>query len=109
MYAGKLVFSQVMDFMPMHGVRPDNLPGEPARHRGLLARPEPQTLSRGHPRQSVQSNTGGCQRGARLAHLFDMQPSLYTILQVLSVSTLEKTPINQAFRGLYKGISMLSG
>ena len=77
MYAGKIVFAQVIDHLPVHslaplrpplrrrsqaaklllprsvsvhGLRAADLSREPARHRGLPARPAHQALPHGHPR-----------------------------------------------------------
>jgi hypothetical protein len=53
----------------LHGFRPVNLPGKPARHRSLPTRTEQQTLSHGHTSQSFSQYFGRSQRKTRLAHL----------------------------------------
>src|SRR2546423_12393562 len=58
-----------------HGVRPVDLPGEPARHRNLLVGAGLETLFHGLPRTGAALNAGRCQRGARLAHLRGAGPA----------------------------------
>ena len=96
MHAGKLVFAQLMEHLPLrtfhqcvaqifrsisnsqvlasrsvsvHGFRTTDLPRESARHRNLSARPPSQALPFGHTRQHRQEYAGRCQRAARLPHL----------------------------------------
>ena len=56
--------------VPVHGVRATDLSAEPARHRGVSARPAPEALA---PRDSFDGRTQyarQCKCGARLAYLF---------------------------------------
>ena len=96
MYAGKLVFAQIMEHLPLHtfrrimaryagerkvksfscldqflciGVRTTDLSAEPARHRSVSARPALEVVP---PRDSLDGRTQyarQCECGARLAHL----------------------------------------
>ena len=56
------------------GLRPADLPREPARHRGLPAFHERQTVPHGIPRQGCALHAGRRQRVPRLAHLCRLRP-----------------------------------
>ena len=92
MNTGKTLFAQLMDFLPwttftrdrrpvwrrspgpdaflrraipVHGLRPADLPGKPARHRDLPLGPRIETLSHGLPPAGPALDAGRCQRKAR--------------------------------------------
>ena len=96
MNTGRIIFSQLMDFLPrtqippmrsslrrrttcadllllgsvpLHGLRAIDLSREPARHRDLPACAWQQTLPRRHSRQPLAQHAGRRQRKTRLAHL----------------------------------------
>jgi len=54
--------------VPSHGLRPTDLPREPARHRSVLVGPGGQALPHGLSRTDSALDVGRCQRVARLAH-----------------------------------------
>ena len=54
--------------IPIHGLRPADLPGKPARHRDLPLGPRIETLSHGLPPAGPALDAGRCQRKARLAY-----------------------------------------
>ncbi len=68
MYAGKLVFAQVMDHMPVHTFK-----------------------------TQVRIAISVYVLVAILKKRLDLDASLYTILQVLSVTAFEKAPLQQLF------------
>ena len=53
----------------LHGVRPTDISGKPARHRSVSASARKQAVPLGHSESSVAQHAGRCQRSARLAHL----------------------------------------
>ena len=102
MNTGKTLFAQLMDFLPwttftrivdrywrrspgpdaflrraipVHGLRPADLPGKPERHRDLPLGPRIETLSHGLPPAGPALDAGRCQRKARLAYPCGVWPS----------------------------------
>lgn len=86
MNSGKLIFSQVMDFLPLHtllsgktlylsrpiflhGLRSTNISREPSRYRSMPSLPTAQTLSHGHEKRRISFDTRRGQRTKRLAHI----------------------------------------
>ena len=55
--------------VPGHGLRPTDLPREPARHRSVFVGPGGEALPHGLSRADSALDAGRCQRVARLAHL----------------------------------------
>lgn len=60
--------------VPVHGLRPADLPGEPAEHPGLSALGQPEALPQGHPRKRLPQYSGSRQTNTRLAHLRRLRP-----------------------------------
>ena len=108
MFAGRLIFKQVMDLMPlptfrrcvskyqgrfqsknilvprpisMHGFRPDYSSGKSARYRDLSAISKQEAVSYGHPRKSFKVDTCRCQRKARLANIRRIRTKSYRYSQ----------------------------
>ena len=104
MNTGKTLFAQLMDFLPwttftrivdryggdhrvrtlscagaipVHGLRPADLPGKPARHRDLPLDPRIETLSHGLPPAGPALDAGRCQRKARLAYPCGVGPAAH--------------------------------
>ena len=104
MNTGKTLFAQLMDFLPwttftrivdryggdhrvrtlslrraipVHGLRPADLPGKPARHRDLPLGPRIETLSHGLPPAGPALDAGRCQRKARLAYPCGVGPAAH--------------------------------
>ena len=69
--SGKLQHKELHLSKPisLYGIRPDYLPREPARHRGLFACPETQGLPHGYSWQCVTRDFGVCERNPELAYL----------------------------------------
>ncbi len=59
----------VLGPVPLHGLCPVDLPGEPAGYSGLPAGRPTQALPHGVPRHGLPQHARPCQRGARLADL----------------------------------------
>src|SRR6266478_1659636 len=74
--------------IPLHELRPTDLPRKPPRHRSLSAFDEPKTLPHGPSRASSTIDIGRCQRGARLADLrrFRTGPNRHRAAVVLTRS-----------------------
>ena len=98
MNSGKTIFAQVMDVVPtyefrkcvdrykgdqlfllgsisLHGIRPAHLPGELAGYSSLPEGKPVQTISSGHPWQSLPQCPGSCQSKQRLADLWRFRKS----------------------------------
>ena len=63
--------------IPVHGLRPADLPGKPARHRDLPLGPRIETLSHGLPPAGPALDAGRCQRKARLAYPCGVGPAAH--------------------------------
>ena len=63
--------------IPVHGLRPADLPGKPARHRDLPLGPRIETLSHGLPPAAPALDAGRCQRKARLAYPCGVGPAAH--------------------------------
>ena len=61
----------------VHGLRPADLPGKPARHRDLPLGPRIETLSHGLPPAGPALDAGRCQRKARLAYPCGVGPAAH--------------------------------
>src|SRR3990172_8304822 len=60
--------------VPLPGLRPGDVPGEPSRHRDLLARRAAEALPRGPARPGLAKHPRGRERDARLADLRRLRP-----------------------------------
>jgi len=94
--------------IPLHGLCPVDVPGKPAGHPGLFAGSTDQAVSPGHPGQGFEEHSGHAVKTqirtaisvyvlvAIVKKTLKIDSSLYTILQILSVTLFEKAPILQA-------------
>jgi len=62
--------------IPGDGLRPTDLPGEPARHRDVSVGPGVEVVPHGLSRSGSALDTGRCQRIARLADLCGSGPAI---------------------------------
>ena len=87
MHEGKLVFSQLTDYLPLHTFRVSNIKTIPLsgdgicslsrrtpRYRSLPSCTTKQTLSYGNSNKGIQEYTGRCQRTTRLEDLRRLRP-----------------------------------
>jgi len=68
--------AQVRRAVPMYGLRPAHLSGEPARHRSLFVGTSGEALPHGVSRAGQSLHLGRRQRSARLAHLRRFRPGV---------------------------------
>src|SRR5450432_1751567 len=62
--------------VPSDGLCPTDVPGKPARHRGVPVGPAREALSYGLSWTGPPFDTGGCQSNPQLAHLRGIRPAV---------------------------------
>lgn len=83
MYTGRLMFSQVMDLMPMPIFRPAHLQRQSSRYRSMPSFPRQKALSYGHSWQCFQINSSRSQRKTGLAIYAELAQSLIATARTL--------------------------